>query len=322
MYSWGPDTKDWKKPDKYKYDSARAPYLDKLAADASAKGPRSYSRRSTPENKLVNTSGKEISSDSENPVVIAVDVTGSMSSWPAEIFDRLPLLYQTLSQYRQDVEISFAAIGDANCDAYPLQVNNFGKGVSLDDHIKALCAEGGGGGQISESYELFAYFMAEKTNIPKAKNPFLIIYGDEKFYPDIDPAHVKRLIGDVLTSPLNSKQVWQKVMQKFEVYYLQKPYGDGYDTKTTNEVKKYWADAIGADHIIQLQTYDRAVDIAMGLIAKHWGKFDDFSENLEARHDDRESKVVYDTLKVIHEDKSGKSVLKDKPAGKLTKPLA
>ena len=33
-----------------------------------------------------------------------------MASWPFEIFDRLPLLYNTLSQYREDLEICFAAI--------------------------------------------------------------------------------------------------------------------------------------------------------------------------------------------------------------------
>ena len=36
-----------------------------------------------------------------------------MASWPFEIFDRLPLLFNTLSQYREDLEICFAAIGDA-----------------------------------------------------------------------------------------------------------------------------------------------------------------------------------------------------------------
>ena len=46
-------------------------------------------------------------------------MTGSMANWPFEIFDRLPLLYNTLSQYREDLEICFAAIGDAGVDRSP-----------------------------------------------------------------------------------------------------------------------------------------------------------------------------------------------------------
>ena len=34
-------------------------------------------------------------------------MTGSMQTWPAEIFDRLPLLYNTLAQYRPDLEVLF-----------------------------------------------------------------------------------------------------------------------------------------------------------------------------------------------------------------------
>ena len=58
--------------------------------------PRTYSRRGEPNAKVVDPK-KHSPSDSANPLIVAVDVTGSMSSWPAEIFDRLPLLYNTLA---------------------------------------------------------------------------------------------------------------------------------------------------------------------------------------------------------------------------------
>ncbi len=202
MYSWGGSTKDWKKPDAYKYDSARAPYLDSMAAASKAKGGRHYNRGSSPDMKLVDPRGKTISSDSRNVIVFGIDGTGSMVNWPAEIFDRLPLLYQTLSQYRADLEVSFGVIGDATCDSYPLQVNSFGKGVSLEDHINALFPEGGGGGQVSESYELFGYFALNNVKVPNAVSPFLFICGDEKFYTAIDPDQVEHYIGDRLQGPL------------------------------------------------------------------------------------------------------------------------
>ncbi|MFH1182290.1 MAG: hypothetical protein V1702_04985 [Candidatus Woesearchaeota archaeon] len=318
MYSWGGSTKEWKKPGGYKFDSARAPYLDSLAAASKAKGGRHYSTRSSPDLKLVDPKGKTITSDSLNAIIFGIDVTGSMSEWPREIFDRLPLFYQTLSQYRPDLEVSFAAIGDASCDNYPLQVNNFGKGVSLEEHVKALYPEGGGGGQVSESYEMFGYFVLAHAKLPKAVSPFLFICGDEKFYNAVDPAQVEHYIGDKLQGPLDSKLVLEKLMQKYDIFYLHKPYGSGGDEDTTAEVREHWARAIGPQRVIALPSYDRVVDIAMGIVAKKWGQFGDFKDNLSARQTDPNVvDGVYRSLRFITEDGSTGSVRnKTLPPGK------
>jgi hypothetical protein len=310
MYAWGPNTGSWRGKRSYKFDSAKAPYLDKLAADASVRGPRSYLRRGEPDMNLVDPRGKTVSSDSENPLVVGIDVTGSMASWPAEIFDRLPLLYQTLSQYREDLEISFGAIGDAYVDQYPLQVNHFGKGVELEDHIKALAPEGGGGGQIHETYELFAHFMLEHADLPNAKSPFLIIFGDERFYERVDPGQVEHYIGDRLQAPLESEKVWKGLLQKFDLYFLHKPYGNGDSTSIDKEVVDSWGRVIGRQRIIELPSAERAVDVAMGLIARRWGEYGDFTANLNARHDDPLLKAsVHRSLRSIDADPSVNSVM-------------
>ncbi|MGC8045278.1 hypothetical protein ACP3WJ_24280, partial [Salmonella enterica] len=72
---------------------------DASAKAASSAGPRAYAQKREPNMKVVDPK-KKITSTSANPLVIGVDVTGSMSTWPYEIFDRLPLLYNTLAQYR------------------------------------------------------------------------------------------------------------------------------------------------------------------------------------------------------------------------------
>jgi hypothetical protein len=305
MYSWGDNTVNWKNPKGYKYDSARAPYLDKLADASKKKGGRTYMAGSEPNLKLVDPRGKEISSESENPLIIGVDVTGSMASWPAEIFDRLPLLYQTISQYKPDLEVCFAAIGDATCDSYPLQVNDFAKGVDLEDKLNALYPEGGGGGQLSESYELFGHFINSHCKLPKAKSPFLFIYGDEKFYERIDPGQARHYIGDSLESELESKAVWNSLMQKFNLFYLHKPYGNEDEPTTTKEVGKYWANALGPQRVIELPSSDRAVDVAMAILAKYYGQFGDFKTNISARQDDDQIGLVEDSVRFLPNDPDG-----------------
>src|SRR5262245_43941916 len=121
MYSWGDDTSDWAKPGTYGYSAVSKVMRDEAAEKSKAHGPRTYVAGRTP-NEQLTTPKKEISSSSPNPLIVAVDVTGSMQTWPAEIFDRLPLFYQTLSQYRPDLEVSFAAIGDCRYDRWPLQI--------------------------------------------------------------------------------------------------------------------------------------------------------------------------------------------------------
>ncbi|MCX6707293.1 MAG: hypothetical protein NT001_04090 [Candidatus Woesearchaeota archaeon] len=293
MYSWGPDTSTWKRPGSYKWGSAKGAYAN-LGNQSAQQGPRTYANRNAP-SKLVDPTGKAIDTDSETPLIIAVDVTGSMQSWPGEIFDRLPLLYQTLAKYKPDLEISFCAIGDANSDQYPLQVNNFGKELDLEKQLKALCAEGGGGGQGMESYELFGYFMKNKCNTPKATSPFLIIFGDEGFYPQVNPDQVAHYVGDKLESKIESADIWKGLMQKFNVYMLHKQYDGGNDKKIVDQ----WAEVLGKERVVPLYDEQRAVDVAMGIIARYWGQFGDFKQNLSSRQDPAAQQSVMASLRYV-----------------------
>lgn len=319
MYSWGPDTSTWKKPGSYNWGSAKGAYAN-IGSKAATKGPRTYAS-SSKLGKLVDPMGKVIESDSETPLVIAVDVTGSMQSWPGEIFDRLPLLYQTLAKYRPGMEISFCAIGDAHTDQFPLQVNSFGKDLDLEDHLKALCAEGGGGGQAMESYELFGYFMQNRCKMPKAKSPFLIIFGDEGFYPDINPDQVEGYIGDKLQGAIDSKAMWHDLMQKFNIYMLHKEYEGG--VQQDKKIVEQWADVLGRERIVPLYDEQRAVDVAMGIIARYWGQFGDFKQNLNSRQDSGGQKSVMASLRhVPAASTGGKSQTLTPPTSKKSKALA
>lgn len=281
MYAWGEDMSDWARPSAYSYKGGRsAKAKRKKASEESAqKGGRSYLNRREPNMDLVSPFGRTLSTNSTTPLVVAVDVTGSMSSWPAEIFDRLPLLYQTLSQYRPDLEISFAAIGDATSDSYPLQITDFAAGVELEDHLNAIYGEGGGGGGMRESYELFAYFLLTQTRAPNAERPYLIIYGDEGFYPEVASAQLRYYLGGRERRNRDSIEVFRALSEAWNVFHLRKSYGGGNDAR----IEAQWAEAIGPERIVSLPSADRAVDLALGLVARGWGHYEDFEENLTAR---------------------------------------
>src|SRR6185295_944325 len=246
---------------------------------------------------------------SANPIIVAVDVTGSMANWPFEIFDRLPLLYNTLSQYKEDVEICFAAIGDAGVDRWPLQVTEFAHGYDLEQQLGTLFGEGGGG-DAPESYGLFAWWVEQHVSVPNAQEPYLIVFGDAPMHPQVPATEIAHVLGDAhpregdgtkavgekwshwllrtttgaTPDSFDALKTWQRVAQRWNTWFLRRPTGRAGDA-----VDQQWAQALGPERIFHIDDEQRAVDYAMGLVARSWGHFGDFTTNLRARQD--ESKV-------------------------------
>ncbi len=294
MYSWDEDTSKWYGTGKYAYAPAPAASARATAAEkAKAAGPRSYGPRGGPNEKIIDPK-KVIRTESPNPVIIAVDVTGSMASWPAEIFDRLPLLYNTLSQYRPDVEICFAAIGDAAVDKWPLQVTTFASGFDLEQLLGSLYGEGAGG-DAPESYGLFAHWVNTHVQAPKAQEtPFLIVFGDITMHPIVPRNQIRHYLGDPLQQDIDSFAAWKQVSENWNTWFLRRPTG-----KPGDQVDQQWARAIGAQKVFRIEDEQRAVDYAMGLIARSWGYFGDFEDNMRARQDEAKVAQVSKIIKMI-----------------------
>lgn len=292
MYSWGDDTSDWAKPGTYAYSGSTKATRDEDAKKAKSAGPRAYVDRGGP-NEQLTSAKKLIKTDSPNPLIVGVDVTGSMQRWPFEIFDRLPLLYQTLSQYRPDLEISFVAIGDARCDRWPLQCTSFSKGFELDQNLKALHGEGGGG-DAPESYGLFAWWVHTHVTVKTNERPFLIVFGDATMHDQVLEGEVRHVLGDELAQPVNATAIWRQVSRTWNTWFLRRPggtKGDGVDQQ--------WSSAIGAQQIVHMDDEQRAVDYAMGLVARSWGHFDDFKVNMTARQDEGKVRSVATRLDAL-----------------------
>ena len=277
MYSWDEDTSGWYGSGTYRYGSTGATKRKSAAERAKARGPRTYEKKSGPNEKIIDPR-KHLRSTSTNPLIVAVDVTGSMASWPFEIFDRLPLLYNTLSQYREDLEICFAAIGDAQVDQWPLQVTTFASGYDLEQLLGSLYGEGGGG-DAPESYGLFAHWVNTHVEVPNAAEPpFLILFGDAPMHPKTPGQQIAHYLGNQGKRDIDSLQAWQELGQTWNTWFLRRPTG-----KPGDAVDQQWGRAISEQKIFHIQDEQRAVDYAMGLVARAWGHFGDFQDNLRAR---------------------------------------
>lgn len=293
MYSWDGDTSGWFGKRKYKYGSRGSEKRKAAAERAKAYGPRTYEGKGGPNEKIIDPK-KQVRSESKNPLIIAVDVTGSMASWPAEIFDRLPLLFNTLVQYREDVEICFAAIGDGACDQWPLQVTTFASGYDLEQLLGSLYGEGGGG-DAPESYGLFAHWVDTHVQVPNAEEkPYLIVFGDIHMHNVVPRAQIQHYLGGQAGQDVDAIQAWKRVASKWNTWFLRRPGGDKGDMVDTQ-----WGRAIGDQKIFHIHDEQRAVDFAMGIVARAWGHFGDFQDNMRARHDDGKVDALSKPIEMI-----------------------
>lgn len=301
---------DWAGHD---FKSARAFYDDHAGRsykDASAKGTTAAS--------LVSD---KLTTQSFAPLVVQVDVTGSMGEWPKIMFSKLPYLDLEGKEYLgADMEISFAAVGDATCDTYPVQVQPFGSGTALKDNLTKLVIEGGGGGGGTESYELGALFYARNVEMPNAIRPIFIFVADEMPYTRVSKHLAAKAAKVALSEDLTVDQVFAELKEKYAVYLVHKPYSDP-------ATRQEWVRLIGEDHIADLADPERVVDVIFGILAREKGRLDYFRKEIEGRQKKHQVDTVYKALKTIHAGGAvavrgpGKSTLHTPTGGKPAKGL-
>lgn len=323
------DPGDWKG---YDFKSARAHYdvhVGRSYADAVSK--------SVDVNTLVPES---IKTNSTSPLVICCDVTGSMGTFPATIFSKLPYLDLEGKEYLgDDMEICFAAVGDVFSDKYPLQVREFTTGTKMKEELESLIIEKGGGGQYMESYDIAAHYFANNCEMPKAVNPLFIFIGDEGLYDFLDMEAAGTWSKSKPQSRMDVKQVINDLKKKFTVYLIRKPYGT--TVTSTNEmsgldlkIQTQWEELLGADHVCILPDANRAVDVIFGILARETNRIDYFRDELKDRQGkdkdgDVKIAVVLKSLHTVHSIKKlpapkdhNKSVTKKrKDDGYTSKPL-
>ncbi|MHA1370336.1 MAG: hypothetical protein ACTSRA_11545 [Promethearchaeota archaeon] len=256
--------------------------------------------------------GKVLVTKAKFPMVVAVDVTGSMREYPRMIFEKLCILYGEVIYFlpetlKDNFEISFAAVGDAYSDNYPIQVTDFASGHDLDLNIMSLYPEGGGGGQQRETYELVAYYYARKCqlleNLSRPK-PLFIFIGDEAYYSKISRNHVMDYIGDNPRTDLISDSIFEELKQKFNVYILRIKY-DEPDSEMHIDLK--WRKILGDNHVILMEDPRRIVDAIIGLVATAVDEFSKFKERIEVRQTPKQVDQVYSSLNGIRAEEYNKT---------------
>jgi hypothetical protein len=181
-------------------------------------------------------------------VAVLFDVTGSMQRVPRVLQAHLPKLMGLLIRkgYLDHPQILIGAIGDATCDAAPLQVGQFESGIEIEEDLGKLYLEGGGGGHITESYELALYFMARHTAIDcyekRGQRGYVFVIGDEIPYAKVKRQEVDALIGDGLQASIPVEEVVAELQRTYDVYHVLPKMTSNWNNPA---VHRRWAELLG-----------------------------------------------------------------------------
>lgn len=159
------------------------------------------------------------------PVILALDVTGSMGAAAAEVAKKLNEIMTELykSNEVKDVEFCIMAIGDFAYDNAPLQVSQFESDIRIAEQLDKVWFERGGGGNHSESYTAAWYFGVNHCRLDcwnRGKKGIIITLGDEELNPYLPKYKVKEFIGDNVQDDIETKTLYEQAKEKFDIYHL------------------------------------------------------------------------------------------------------
>lgn len=206
------------------------------------------------------------------PIIIALDVTGSMGSIPNKLVkhDFPEIMKKILETGVKDPQICFVGIGDHECDYVPLQVGQFESSDDLmESWLTGIYLEGGGGGNDGESYSLAWYFAARHTDIDsfnkRNKKGVLITIGDEPFLKSIPKDTLQELFGEG-QADVKSDDIYKEACEKWDIYHINVKDYSG----VRPSVKKRW-DLLG-DHLINTRFLDGSdiIDIIPEIVIKSY----------------------------------------------------
>ena len=161
------------------------------------------------------------------PVIIGVDVTGSMGSLAEElIVGGLHTTFTELLDRRPipDPHVMAMAIGDAWCDRAPLQVTQFEADIRIAEQLTELWLEGGGGGNRGESYSLAHAFAGLKTVhdafSKRGKKGFLFTVGDEPNLDGVTRDQLRDVLGIDAQADLSAADCVDLASRTYELFHI------------------------------------------------------------------------------------------------------
>lgn len=228
---------------------------------------------------------RESRDSDEHPTSLAImiwlDVTGSMGRIPLNfVKEGMPdLMMGIMDKGVEHPQIFFGAIGDHECDRFPLQVGQFESSTQLiDKWLTSTYFEKGGGGNSGESYLLAWYFAGKHTSIDcwekRKEKGFLFTIGDEPCLPNVPGEFLKRqMASGQFKDSYTAEELLKEAQERYHVFHIHANDGSYRDTQ---KLTGGWRTLLGDNFVVVENHKDIASTIAkiVGEVSKSKGKND------------------------------------------------
>jgi hypothetical protein len=222
-------------------------------------------------------------------VLIGLDVTGSMGKIPKSLLagklgSLMDDLLAVFNRPTENLQISFAGLGDAKTDNAPLQVTHFESDNRFVQQLQKLWLESGGGGNGAENYNLLWWYAGNKTELSyvekENRKGILITIGDDNVHPSLTASEIRSFLepnyegGDVSNSVM-----LEAARKQYDVYHITITDGSSYAqdnskrgaTKSAQQKAaeaKQWTDLLGKDNVV-LTTSDKVAETIAEIVKRY-----------------------------------------------------
>ena len=184
------------------------------------------------------------------PVILALDVTGSMGKAAVEVAKKLNSVMTRLYEELSDVEFAVMGVGDLAYDIYPIQLSQFESDIRIAESLDKVFFEYGGGGNGYESYSVAWYMGLHHTKLDcwnRNKRGIIITMGDEKLNPYLPQGKLQGLTGDSLEKDIETTDLFDDVVRKYDIYHINVLHSV-YSRNNASTVKESFVSVIGSQH--------------------------------------------------------------------------
>ena len=157
------------------------------------------------------------------PVILALDVTGSMGAACKETAAALGVIMTDLYTKFKDVQIMVMGIGDLAYDHSPIQISQFESDVRIAEWLDKIWMEHGGGGNGYESYTAAWYMGVRHCKLDcwkQGRKGIIITMGDEPLNPYLPYRELSQVTGDSLERSVETPELYSQALNKFDIFHI------------------------------------------------------------------------------------------------------
>jgi hypothetical protein len=189
------------------------------------------------------------------PVILALDVTGSMGKACDKTVASLNVIMTNLYKKYNDIEFMIMGIGDLAYDDSPIQASQFESDIRIAEQLDKMFLEKGGGGNKYESYTAAWYFGLYHTKLDcwkRGQKGIIITMGDEQINPYLPHGQLSEVTGDSLQGSVNTSELYEDVVKKFNVFHISiDDWNSSYNHNNhDHDVDDSWKKVLGQHYIV------------------------------------------------------------------------